>query len=200
MGIKRCCDTQSEARNAKKRVTHDTFLKWKCDLDRECQTMTWLDCEMESGKKIVEKLNAKCVQSLSIKFVGESTLATNGSVELTPFVQTTSATTSTMISTYTRCLYWRNSAQKPLDWVQRRMLPSWRLSIHSRKTKAESKVWYSLFQSIVTATNNGWTVLCKFMVCFHFHGIYRNGQSKSTIAGNCGHTTTNPYFELCLLH
>ena len=59
--MKRRRDTQSKAGNAKKRVTHDTFLKWKRDLDRECQTMTWLDCEtgMESGKKIVEKLKCK---------------------------------------------------------------------------------------------------------------------------------------------
>ena len=61
VGMKRRHDTQSEVGNAKKHVTHDTFLKWKCDLDRECQTMTWLDCEtgMESGKKIVEKLKCK---------------------------------------------------------------------------------------------------------------------------------------------
>ena len=65
VGRKRRHDTQSEAGNAKKRVTHDTFLKWKRNLDCECQTMTWLDCEtgMESGKKIVEKLKCKvCTQ------------------------------------------------------------------------------------------------------------------------------------------
>ena len=37
--------------------------------------------------------------NLSIKFVGESTLAINGYVELTPFARATSATTPTMIST-----------------------------------------------------------------------------------------------------
>ena len=60
VGMKRRRDTQSEAGNAKKCVTHDAFVKWKRDLDRECQTMTLLDCEtgMESGKKIVDKL--KC--------------------------------------------------------------------------------------------------------------------------------------------
>ena len=59
--MKRRRDTQSEAENTKKHVTHDIFLKWKRDLDHECQTMTWLDCEtgMESGKKIVEKLKCK---------------------------------------------------------------------------------------------------------------------------------------------
>ena len=39
VGLKRRHNTQSEAGNAKKRVTHDTFMKWKRDLDRECQTV-----------------------------------------------------------------------------------------------------------------------------------------------------------------
>ena len=58
--MKRHRDTQSEAGNAQKHMTHDTFVKWKRDLDRECQTITWLDFEtgMENGKKIVDKL--KC--------------------------------------------------------------------------------------------------------------------------------------------
>ena len=59
--MKRVRETQSGAGKAKKRVTHDTFAKWQRDLDRDCQTMTWLDCETgtESGKKIVEKLKYK---------------------------------------------------------------------------------------------------------------------------------------------
>ena len=40
VGLKRRHNTQSEAGNAKKRVTHDTFIiKWKRDLDRESQTV-----------------------------------------------------------------------------------------------------------------------------------------------------------------
>ena len=75
VGMKRHRDTQSEVGNAKKRVTHDTFVKWKRDLDRECQTMTWLDCEtgMESGKKIVD--NLKCtVYRVCRKNSGEKAL------------------------------------------------------------------------------------------------------------------------------
>ena len=45
VGLKRRHNTQSEAGNAKKRVTHDIFGKWKRDLDHECWTITWLDCE-----------------------------------------------------------------------------------------------------------------------------------------------------------
>ena len=67
--MKRRRDTQSGAGNAKKRVTHDMFTKWQRDFDRECQTMTWLDCETgtESGKKVVEKL--KCRVHVCTKFV-----------------------------------------------------------------------------------------------------------------------------------
>jgi len=37
-----------------------TFQKWKCELDRECKTVTWLDCEtvVEGGAKVENKL--KC--------------------------------------------------------------------------------------------------------------------------------------------
>ena len=51
VGLKRRRDTQSNAGNAKKCVTHDTFVKWKRDLDRKCQTITWLDCERSGIKR-----------------------------------------------------------------------------------------------------------------------------------------------------
>ena len=51
VGLKRRRDTKSKAGNTKKRVTHDTFVKWKRDLDRECQTITWLDCERSGIKR-----------------------------------------------------------------------------------------------------------------------------------------------------
>ena len=58
--MRRWCEkTQDEAGCSKKRrVEHATFLKWKHDLDREHQTLSWLECdsEVESGKKVVFKL------------------------------------------------------------------------------------------------------------------------------------------------
>ena len=59
---RRCEETQDEAGCSKKRrVEHATFLKWKRDLDREHQTLSWLECDsaVESGKKVVFKLLCK---------------------------------------------------------------------------------------------------------------------------------------------
>ncbi len=49
----------------KRRVSFATFQKWRTDLDRECNTLSWLDCECsgQSSRKIVEKLKCKvCTQ------------------------------------------------------------------------------------------------------------------------------------------
>ncbi len=42
----------------KRKVTYATYQKWKSDLDRECQTVSWLDCDSKivAGKRIVSKL------------------------------------------------------------------------------------------------------------------------------------------------
>ena len=58
---RRSTQGDSGSTNAKKCVTYDTFAKWQRELDRECQTLSWLDCQtgMEGGKKIVEKLKCK---------------------------------------------------------------------------------------------------------------------------------------------
>ena len=45
----------------KRRIDYATFQKWQRDLDREYQTMSWLDCssEKERGKKVVTQLKCK---------------------------------------------------------------------------------------------------------------------------------------------
>ena len=56
---------------AKKRcVEYSTFLKWKRDLDREYQTMSWLDSDSEtdSGKKVVYKLKLSALISFVCMF------------------------------------------------------------------------------------------------------------------------------------
>ena len=42
----------------KRNVAYATYQKWKTDMDRECLTVRWLDCDMElSGRKeIVTRL------------------------------------------------------------------------------------------------------------------------------------------------
>ena len=66
--MKRASSTQeASAPEARKRkVAYATFKKWKAEMDRECQTLTWLDCDMEiqSSKRFVTKLQC----NISTKF------------------------------------------------------------------------------------------------------------------------------------
>ena len=66
----------------KRRVEHATFLKWKHDLDREHQTLSWLkcDCAVESGKKVVFKLGLYAFEE---KIKAGRILVPSGSRELT---------------------------------------------------------------------------------------------------------------------
>ena len=56
----------------KQSVAHSTFVKWQAELDRECQTMSWLDCEvsMSGVKKIVAKLKCKVCVKFESKIAG----------------------------------------------------------------------------------------------------------------------------------
>ena len=42
----------------KRKLVYATFSKWKVDMDKECQTVTWLNCdtEVQAGKRFVTKL------------------------------------------------------------------------------------------------------------------------------------------------
>ena len=46
---------------SKRKVQYSTFQKWQREFDRECKTITWLDCEtvVEGGTKVVKKLKCK---------------------------------------------------------------------------------------------------------------------------------------------
>ena len=61
-----------EGDHSKRRVTYNTFTKWKRDLDKDCQTVTWLDCEMitVNGKKTVTKLKCKLCIRCVVKLRG----------------------------------------------------------------------------------------------------------------------------------
>ena len=79
--------TASEAK--KRRVTHDTFMKWQREYDRELYTLSWLDCQSEfkHGKK--RNSAAAFVQSTKIKSRGGKTSAINGSLALNRYVRRT---------------------------------------------------------------------------------------------------------------
>ena len=71
--MKRGREAQQEAKGAKKqRVDYATFQKWQRDLDREHQTMSWLDCvaEREGVKSIVTKLKCKVCTEFADKILG----------------------------------------------------------------------------------------------------------------------------------
>ena len=58
-------DDSATSSSKKRQVSFATFQKWKMELDRECKTLSWLDCETSGvgSKKSVVKLKCKvCVQ------------------------------------------------------------------------------------------------------------------------------------------
>ena len=60
-------DSEASSSGAKRRkVSFATFQKWKTELEKECKTLTWLDCETSGtgARKTVDKL--KC--SVCIKY------------------------------------------------------------------------------------------------------------------------------------
>ena len=62
--MKRALSSSDEASTSeakKRKVTYATCQKWKSELDRDCQTISWLDCESKvvAGKRIVSKLRFK---------------------------------------------------------------------------------------------------------------------------------------------
>ena len=58
-------DTTTDSESKRKSVSYNTYLNWTSELDKECNTLTWLDCELTGAgsKGSVEKLKCKvCVQ------------------------------------------------------------------------------------------------------------------------------------------
>ena len=87
---------------SKKRiVSYSTYEKWQVDMDKDFQTITWLDCEVkkEGVKKMVAKLSARCVINLSRRSLVGGTIVINGLLELTQSAQAISKTTLILIST-----------------------------------------------------------------------------------------------------
>ena len=74
-----------------------TFRKWREDFDKELKTVTWLECEseLESGKKVVKKLNC----SVCTKFQAKILSRRNFSDRWILGAEVTYVTTPTAIST-----------------------------------------------------------------------------------------------------
>jgi len=51
--------TTTEAK--KRSVSYSTYIKWRSELDKQCQTLSWLDCDLigKDGKRTVDRLKCK---------------------------------------------------------------------------------------------------------------------------------------------
>ena len=71
--MKRRPSTAAEGEPAQKRsVTYETFKKWRTDLDRDHQTVSWLDCDTvsEGGKKVVQRLKCSVCSKFKVSIRG----------------------------------------------------------------------------------------------------------------------------------
>ena len=63
-------ETALAPEDKKRKLMYATFSKWK--VDKECQTVTWLDCdtEVQAGKRFVTKLQCSVCTKLKMKLKG----------------------------------------------------------------------------------------------------------------------------------
>ena len=63
---------EQSAPSAKQSVSHSTLLKWQGEIDKEIQTLLWLDCEAknEHSKKVVTKRKCKVCVKFQPKIAG----------------------------------------------------------------------------------------------------------------------------------
>ena len=56
----------------RREVTYYTYKKWMTELDRSCQTISWLDCDtrVTEGKKVVTKLKCKICTKFKARING----------------------------------------------------------------------------------------------------------------------------------
>ena len=57
---KRCSDSVTSEGGKKRRVSYSTYIKWRREFDKECKTISWLDCDtIGKGKRTVDRLKCK---------------------------------------------------------------------------------------------------------------------------------------------
>ena len=182
--MKRRRDTQSGAGNAKKRVTHATFTKWQRDLDRDCQTMTWLDCETmtESGKKVVEKLKCKVCTEFVDKIRGRKNFSDKW-ICGADSVRTSNVRDHAHNDQHTHALSLLKKQRAQASGLgQHRMLPSRRPSIRYRKTRERLKVKFDIAYFIATE-KFAFTKYPKICELEARHGVHVGTIYRSDMAG-----------------
>ena len=62
----------SEQPTKRRKVQHETYQKWVKQYDRDCQRVTWLDCETgtERGVKVVTKLKCRVCTKYRERILG----------------------------------------------------------------------------------------------------------------------------------
>ena len=86
--MKRRPSTAAEGEPAQKRsVTYETFKKWRTDLDRDHQTVSWLDCDTvsEGRKKVVQRLKCSVCSKFKASIRGRPISTIDGSSVRIPF-------------------------------------------------------------------------------------------------------------------
>ena len=84
--MKRALSSSAEASTSeakKRKVTYATYQKWKRELERDCQTVSWLGCESKvvAGKKIVSKLRCSTCAKFKVKIVSRRNFSDRWIVE-----------------------------------------------------------------------------------------------------------------------
>ena len=66
------CSYSSQSLVKRRKVKYDTYKQWVSQLDREMQTMLWLDCETElsAGVKYVMKLKCRICDKFKERIIG----------------------------------------------------------------------------------------------------------------------------------
>ena len=64
--------SRSELPAKRRKVKHETYQKWVRQYDRDCQTVTWLDCEtgIKGGVKVVTKLKCRVCTKYRDRILG----------------------------------------------------------------------------------------------------------------------------------
>ena len=70
--MKRRCSASASEQAKRRKVKHEIYRKRVTQFERECQTVTWLDCEteVEGGVKLVTKLKCRVYTKYRDRIVG----------------------------------------------------------------------------------------------------------------------------------
>ena len=123
MTTKRTHPSDREATNAKcRQVSYGTFCKWRTELDKYCQTGTWLECDKSSDR--LASWSMGFARSFNLASKEDITTVTNGQLRQALFAQVTLGTTQKTINTSMQWCIWTKNELFPEVKVPLLMLQS----------------------------------------------------------------------------